>query len=266
MNSKIPCALTVAGSDSCGGAGIQADLKTFTALKVYGQSVITSLTAQNTVGVSSIYDLPVDFIESQFDTVMDDIGCDAVKIGMLSNINTVKLISKKLTQYKITKTVLDPVMVSKNGSKLLNDDAVSELINTLLPQCYLVTPNIPEAEIITGVTINNLKSMKQAAENIKNLGCRFVFLTGGHMDKSGFSNDILFDGNEFKEYGSKRVKTKNTHGTGCTISSAVCAYLAKNYEIRDAVAYAKNYIFQAINNNLNLGKGNGPLNHMWNLN
>ena len=265
MASKIPRALTIAGSDSSGGAGIQADLKTFTSLKVYGQSVITSLTAQNTLGVSSIYDMPAGFVESQIDAVMEDIGCDAVKIGMLSNIDIVKSVSNKLDQYNITSSVLDPVMVSKSGSKLLSDDAVSELVDTLIPKCLVVTPNIPEAETITGSDIKDLTGMKNAAEKIKNLGCGYVFLTGGHLEESDFSTDILFDGNNFKQYQTERVKTRNTHGTGCTVSSAICAYLARNYGIEDAIEHSKNYIFQAISNNINMGKGDGPLNHMWDL-
>ena len=265
MDSKIPRALTIAGSDPSGGAGIQADLKTFTSLNVYGQSVITSLTAQNTLGVSYVYDLPEEFVESQIDSVMEDIGCDAAKIGMLSNSGIVKAVSKKLDFYGITRTVLDPVMVSKSGDRLLGEDAVSELVSSLIPMCYVVTPNIPEAEAITGIHIEDLNGMKKAAEEIKNLGCGSVFLTGGHLENSDYSTDILFDGNEFREYSSERVRTRDTHGTGCTVSSAICAYLARDCSLGDAVGYAKEYIVQAIRNDLNLGKGCGPLNHMWNL-
>lgn len=257
--------MTIAGSDSCGGSGIQADLKTFAALKVYGQSVITSLTAQNTLGIRSIYDLPTDFIEDQFDVVMDDIGCDAVKIGMLSNVSIVRVISRKLEQYKIDKTVLDPVMVSTSGSKLLEGKAISELIYILIPKCYLITPNVPEAEMITGMTINDLTSMKRASEAIKDLGCDFVLLKGGHIEESEFSTDVFFDGDKFKEYRTERIKTANVRGTGCTISSAICAYLAKNHELKDSIDYAKNYIFQSINNSFSIGKGSSLLNHNWDI-
>lgn len=265
MNSKVPCALTIAGSDPCAGAGVQADLKTFTTLKVYGQSVITSLTAQNTLGVRSIHDLPADFIEDQFDAVMEDIKCDAVKIGMLSNVDIVSSISRKLDQYKIARSVLDPVMVSASGSKLLENKAVSELIYKLIPQCYIVTPNIPEAEMITGMTINDLTSMKQASKAIKDLGCDFVLLKGGHLESSELSTDVFFDGDKFREYETKRIKISSVHGTGCTLSSAVCAYLAKDHELEDAIEHAKNYVFQAINNRFNIGKGSPLLNHNWGM-
>ncbi len=263
MNNKVPCALTIAGSDSCGGSGIQADLKTFAALKVHGQSVITSLTAQNTLGIRSVYDLPTDFIEDQLDAVMDDIGCDAVKIGMLSNVGIVRSVSRKLEQYKIDKTVLDPVMISTSGSKLLEDKAISELIRILLPKCCLITPNVPEAETITGMTINDLTSMKQASEAIRDLGCGSVLLKGGHLAGSEFSSDVFFDGNKFREYRTKRIKTKNVRGTGCTVSSAICAYLAKGHKLRDSIDHAKNYIFQSINNSFSIGKGSSLLDHNW---
>ncbi len=266
MTNNLPCALTVAGSDPCGGAGIQADIKTFAALKVHGQSVITSLTAQNTLGVRSIYNLPTGFIEEQFDAVMDDmVRCDAVKIGMLSNVDVVRSVSRKLEQYEISKVVLDPVMVSASGCKLLDDDAVSELIDMLMPQCCVVTPNVPEAEVMTGMMINNLTSMKKASEYIKGFGCSSVFLKGGHIDDPEFSTDIFFDGNEFREYKTKRLKFNNVHGTGCTVSSAICAYLAKSYELKDTIVCAKNYIFQAIKNGSLTANGNVLLNHSWNM-
>lgn len=264
MQNKIPRALTIAGSDSGGGAGIQADLKTFTALKVYGLSVITSVTAQNTVGISSIHDLPTKFIESEFDTVMNDIGCDAAKIGMLSNKKIIQLIDNKIKKYKIKKTVLDPVMVSKSGTKLLKDSAISTLIRELIPEIHIITPNIPEAEVLSEIKIKNVGDIKKAAEKIKKLGCDHVLIKGGHLNTPD-AVDILYDGKNFIEFKSKKIKTKNTHGTGCTYSAAICSELAKGNSVVDSVKSAKIYVTKAIKNSLNIGKGHGPLNHFWAL-
>lgn len=261
---KIPLALTVAGSDSGGGAGIQADLKTFTALGVYGLSVLTSLTAQNTTGVQSIFDLPVKFIESQFDSVLTDIGCDAVKIGMLSDEEIIRSVTSKLSEYKVTNIVLDPVMVSKGGSRLLKEGAVSTLVESLIPLSLVITPNLREAEVLSGFPVSSRDDMKRAAEKIKSFGCRNVIVTGGHLEGDTVV-DILFDGSRFIEFSEVRINTKNTHGTGCTYSSAICAGLAKGYVLADSVKYAKHYTTNAIKHSLDIGKGHGPLMHYWDI-
>ena len=260
----VPKALTIAGSDSGGGAGIQADLKTFTALKTYGLSVITSLTAQNTLGVASIYNLPLDFIEAQFDKVMEDIGCDACKIGMLSNSETILLIAKKIKQYGLNNLILDPVMIAKGGAKLLEDDAVDTLKSELLPLSLLVTPNIPEAEALSGLEIRKINDMKEASKEIIKMGCKNVLIKGGHMESTE-SIDIFYNGEEFTEFSAERINTKNTHGTGCTYSAAICANIANGLQIIKSIEKAKNFITNSIKQSLNIGTGHGPLNHFWDL-
>ncbi|NIP30709.1 MAG: bifunctional hydroxymethylpyrimidine kinase/phosphomethylpyrimidine kinase [Candidatus Dadabacteria bacterium] len=261
----MPRALTIAGSDSGGGAGIQADLKTFTSLKVYGSSVITAITAQNTLGIARLYDLPVNLIELQLNSVITDIGCDSVKIGMLSNNETVELISNKIAEYKLQKIVLDPVIESKGGTKLLKEDAINSLKNNLIPKSFIITPNVPEAELLANIPIRNIKDMKKAARELIKLKCKNVLIKGGHLPESKESIDILYDGNNFFEFSSKRITTKNTHGTGCTYSAAISANLAKGMNALDAVEHAKIYITQAISNSFDIGKGSGPLNHFWNI-
>jgi hydroxymethylpyrimidine/phosphomethylpyrimidine kinase len=263
MSKIIPRALTIAGSDSGGGAGIQADLKTFTALKVYGLSVITSITAQNTQSVIGISDTSPDFVELQIDAVMGDIGVDAVKTGMLSNERIVLAVAKKIKQYGIEKLVVDPVMRAKGGDSLLQKEAEVALKDELLPLAYIVTPNISEAELLSGIRIKSLEDMKQAAKKIKALGPKTVLVKGGHLDSIEEAIDVLFDGNDFHKYRAPRINTKNTHGTGCTYSAAICAGLAMGFHVLDAVEDAKEYVTQAIRNSFNLGKGHGPLNHFW---
>lgn len=262
---NVARALTIAGSDSGGGAGIQADLKTFTSLKVYGLSVITSLTAQNTREVISIHELPVRFIGEQFDASVGDIGCDAVKIGMLSNGEIIRCVADKIREYELENVVLDPVMISKGGSRLLRKDAVEVLINELLPLSLVVTPNIAEAEVLSGISIRSLSDMKEAARKISLLGCRNVIIKGGHITWGTEALDILFDGKEFKQLSNVRINTQNTHGTGCTFSSAICAGLAKGYGLYESTAQAKDYTTNAIKNALPLGRGYGPLMHYWNI-
>jgi len=254
-------ALTIAGSDSGGGAGIQADLKTFSALGVYGMSVLTSITAQNTLGVQGIYDLPADFVGLQIDSVMQDIGADAVKIGMLSNTQIIKIVSEKIRRYKIKNLVIDPVMVAKGGDRLLKEDAVEALKQKLIPLAMVVTPNLREAEVLSGLRIKNVEDMKEAARKIHHLGPENVLIKGGHL-LSKEAVDLLFNGNNFKEFKAERINTKNTHGTGCTFSSAIAAGLAQGKEIEEAVNIAKRYITLAIQNSLNIGHGYGPLNHL----
>jgi len=254
-------ALTIAGSDSGGGAGIQADLKTFSALGVYGMSVLTSITAQNTVGVQGVHDLPPDFVGLQIDSVMSDIGADAVKTGMLSNKKIIKIINKKIKEYKVKNLVIDPVMVAKGGDRLLREDAVEALKEDLIPLAMVVTPNLGEAEVLSELKIVNITDMKEAARRIFKLGAKNVLIKGGHL-LSNEAIDILYDGENFKEFKAERIDTKNTHGTGCTLSSAIAAELAKGKKIEEAVDIAKKYITLAIKHSLDLGHGYGPLNHL----
>ena len=263
MSDKIPRALTIAGSDSGGGAGIQADLKTFTAFKVYGMSVITSITAQNTISVLGINDLSPDFVELQIDAVITDIGVDAVKLGMLSNKNIIKSLAKKLKEYEIKKLVIDPVMRAKSGDALLKNEAEASLINDLLPLAYIVTPNILEAQVLSGFEISSVDLMKDAAKKIHLLGPRYVLIKGGHIKWSEEALDVLYDGKNFIPYSVHRIDTKNTHGTGCTYSAAICAGLAIGKDAYEAIKDAKEYVTQTIKHSFNLGSGHGPLNHFW---
>jgi len=265
MSQIVPRALTIAGSDSGGGAGIQADLKTFTALRVFGMSVITSVTAQNTQSVVGIKDLSPEFIELQIDAVVNDIGVDAVKIGMLSTKDIVSVVVRKVIELGLKNIVLDPVMVAKGGELLLREEARESLIKELLPRAFILTPNDPEAEVLSGIKISSLEDMKEAARIIKDLGPENVLIKGGHLDKSLDAIDILYDGNDFYEFKSERIHTKNTHGTGCTYSAAICAGLAKGLPVLEAVKEAKDYVTYAIKNSFDLGKGHGPLNHFWKI-
>ncbi len=262
----VPRALTIAGSDSSGGAGIQADLKTFTALEVYGASVITAVTAQNTASVLGIENLSPEFVMLQLDAVLKDFEVNAVKIGMLSTGEIVSSVSEKISEYGLNNIVLDPVMVSSSGHSLLYENAKEILINQLFPQIDLLTPNILEAQEITGMDIRSDKDMKSAAEKIKLLGPENILIKGGHLDNSDEAIDILYDGSSFHEFRAERVHTKNTHGTGCTYSAAICAGLAKGLSIYDAVSVAKIFITSAIKNSFDIGSGHGPLNHFWNIN
>lgn len=266
MSDITPRALTIAGSDSGGGAGIQADLKTFTALKVYGMSVITSVTAQNTNSVLGIEDLSPEFVELQIEAIINDLGADAVKIGMLSNKQIVESVAAKVIQYNLTNVVLDPVMVTSSGSSLLNSDARDTLIQRLFPLTTVLTPNIPEAEVISGLEISTIEDMKVAAEKINSLGSKYVLLKGGHLNNSADAIDILYDGETFLEFRAKRADTKNTHGTGCTYSAAICAGLAKGFSVPESIKEAKDYVTLAIENSFDIGAGHGPLNHFWKIN
>ncbi len=263
MGRKIPRALTIAGSDSGGGAGIQADLKTFTAFRVFGMSVITSVTAQNTESVLGVSDLPAGFVELQIDAVLGDIGADAVKTGMLSNKEIVSSVSKKIRAYGIKNLVVDPVMVSKGGDTLLDAGAREAMVNELFKLALIVTPNIPEAEEITASKISSLSGMKQAAEAIKSMGPEYVLVKGGHLASLPDAVDVFYDGQSHYELKTPRIGTKNTHGTGCTYSAAVCASLAAGFSPLDAVKEAKDYVTYAIMRSFDLGKGHGPLNHFW---
>ena len=254
-------ALTIAGSDSCGGAGIQADLKTFAANGVYGMSVITAVTAQNTTGVLAAEDVSADLIAKQAEAVFEDIKVHSVKIGMLSSIETINTIACVLKKYNPSNIVIDPVMISKSGYSLLKPDAIKALKNILMPGALIVTPNIPEAEVLSECKIHDISGMKRAARKIHKLGPVYVLIKGGHLSADPI--DLLFDGKAFTYYKSKRIITKNTHGTGCTLSSAIAANLAKGLHIHDAIAKAKTYVQSAIKHSLSIGKGAGPTNHFF---
>ncbi len=250
--------LTIAGSDSGGGAGIQADLKTITLLGGYGMSVVTALTAQNTVGVQGIHEIPARFVGRQIDSVLSDIGADAIKTGMLANKEIVKIVSKKIKQYQIKIVVVDPVMVSKSGAFLLRRDARDALIRELIPLAWVVTPNLMEASALTGLKVNSLEGMKKAARLIYKMGVKHVVVKGGHL--KGMAIDLLYDGNMFHEIEGPRIESKNTHGTGCTFASAVATLLARGEDVHEAVKKAKTFISIAIQSGLSLGKGTGPTN------
>jgi hydroxymethylpyrimidine/phosphomethylpyrimidine kinase len=257
-------ALTIAGSDSGGGAGIQADLKTFAAHGVFGTSAITALTAQNTLGVQGVFELPADFVGRQIDSVASDIGADAVKIGMLSNAAIIAVVAAKIAEHALGPVVLDPVMVAKGGDALLRDDAKDSLIRILLPRATIVTPNIPEAEALCGFAIAGLDGMRQAARAILALGPKAVIVKGGHLSAGEKCVDIFFDGRDFVELPSERIASKNTHGTGCSFSSAIAAALALGLPLGEAVRSAKAYITRIIaaSVDLGIGHGHGPMNHM----
>ncbi len=260
---NTPIALTIAGSDSGGGAGIQADLKTFSALGAYGCSVITALTAQNTLGVTGIMDVPADFVSQQISAVFDDINVNAVKIGMLSQPATIAAVALGLNTYRLRHVVLDPVMVAKSGDALLQPDAVSGLKEHLLPFASVITPNLPEAAVLLGLDYAIERTdMEDAARDLHHLGADAVLLKGGHLD-GGDSSDLLFDGEAYHWFSAERIDTRNTHGTGCTLSSAIAALLARNYDLKHAVSGAKAYIAEAIAqaDSLDVGQGHGPVHH-----
>lgn len=251
--------LTIAGSDCSGGAGIQADLKTMTVNGVYAMSAITALTAQNTTGVRSIIEVSPEFLADQLDAVFEDIFPDAVKIGMVSSSTLIKVIAEKLKHYGARNIVVDPVMVATSGSKLMQTEALSVLTSKLLPMATLVTPNIPEAEVLTAITVNDTESMKKAAKYISDsYGCS-VLLKGGHSINN--ANDLLYSNGEYTWFNGKRIDNPNTHGTGCTLSSAIASNLAKGYTLDRSINNAKDYISKALADMLNLGKGSGPMNH-----
>lgn len=260
---EIKKVLTIAGSDCSGGAGIQADIKTITVHKMYAMSVITSLTAQNTTGVFAIQDATPDFTAAQMDAVFTDIFPDAVKIGMLSNPHIIDVVAEKLSCYKANNIVLDPVMISTSGSRLLSEEAESVLIEKLLPLARVITPNLFEAQALTGIEVKTIDDMKKAAERLSGeYGCA-VLVKGGHLTER--ATDILYDGGEYFSFDSKFVDNKNTHGTGCTLSSAIACNLADGFSLNESVERAKAYLTGAIKAKLDLGKGRGPLKHNYNI-
>ncbi|NGQ97099.1 bifunctional hydroxymethylpyrimidine kinase/phosphomethylpyrimidine kinase [Brevibacillus sp. SYP-B805] len=253
-------ALTVAGSDSGGGAGIQADLKTFHRFGVYGMSAITAITAQNTLGVAAVYPLPAEATAAQMEEVLRDIGTDALKTGMLFSAEIIETVAEKIRAHRVTQVVVDPVMVAKGGAKLLRDDAIEALKRHLLPLAQVVTPNLPEAECLTGMTIAGLPEMKEAAKRIHAMGARHVMVKGGHLDSDDLV-DLFYDGQQYHLFPHRRIHTQNTHGTGCTFSAALTAELAKGTALLQAVERAQRFIVAAIQTAPQLGSGHGPTNH-----
>ena len=250
--------LTIAGSDSSGGAGIQADLKAITLLGGFGMSVLTALTAQNTMGVQGIHEVPAQFVEEQIDAVLSDIGADAIKTGMLANREIIEVVSRKIKQYKVKKVVVDPVMISKSGASLLRKDAQESLIKRLIPMAWVVTPNLMEASALAGFRVSSLEGMKKAAHQIYRMGTKYVVVKGGHL--KGMAVDLLYDGKRFSEIEGPRIESKNTHGTGCTFASAIATFLARGDSVYEAVQKAKTFITMAIQSGFRLGKGTSPTN------
>lgn len=262
VSGETPRALTIAGSDSGGGAGIQADLKTFAALGVFGTSAITALTAQNTLAVRSAFEVPLEMIAAQIDAVMEDIGAGAAKTGMLSSPEIIQVVAERVRHWRL-RVVVDPVMVAKGGERLLQERAIATLRSTLLPLAEVVTPNLPEAEVLAERPVQDVPAMRDAARAIHALGPRLVVIKGGHS--IGPAVDIMFDGQEFRELRAERIATKNTHGTGCTFSAAITAFIARGWSTEEAVARAKRYITGAIQqaDALHIGHGHGPVDHFW---
>ena len=264
MEKSIKVALTIAGSDSSGGAGIQADLKTFQALGVFGASAITAVTVQNTQKVYAIQEIEPRIVHDQIVCLFDDIAIDAVKIGMVASVPLIDAIAEALEKVDAPAVVLDPVMISKSGYALLNQDARTALIDKLFPLSEVVTPNIHEAEALTNQTIGSEAQMQDCAIRILELGAAKVVVKGGHL-QGAFATDILYDGQRFESIQSPRIETHNTHGTGCTFSSAIAAHMARGFPFFEAVTHAKQYISGAIANALDIGKGHGPTHHFFDL-
>jgi hydroxymethylpyrimidine/phosphomethylpyrimidine kinase len=255
-------ALTIAGSDSGGGAGIQADIKTFQELEVYGMSTITAVTAQNTLGVQGVYPMSLEAIEEQLNSIGADLTPDALKTGMLFNSEIITLVARKIKEFNWERVVVDPVMIAKGGATLLQDEAVEALRTQLLPLAYVVTPNVPEAEVLANMKITSLEDYKEAAERIRALGPRYVVMKGGHATYQGDTIiDYVYDGNDFHAFKSKRVDSIQTHGSGCTFAAALTAELAKGNSVNVAMRRVKQFIQAAIENELNIGSGHGPTNH-----
>ncbi len=261
--NNVPRAMTIAGSDSGGGAGIQADLKTFAALGVYGTSVLTAVTAQNTIGVTAVHEIPTEVIAAQIDAVFTDIGVGAVKTGMLANGSIIECVASQLRRHAVPWLVVDPVMVAKSGDSLLQVNATETLRTCLVPLASVITPNIPEAETLTGMKIVSDTEIRQAAKKLVAMGAKAVVIKGGHRE--GAATDLYYDGSDFQEFSADRIDTLNTHGTGCTFASAIAAGLARGLNLLDSVALAKEYVTEAIRRSFAVGQGHGPLNHFYKL-
>lgn len=265
--------MTIAGSDSCGGAGIQADIKTMSALGVYAASAITAITVQNTKGVYAIQDIKPEIVKAQIEAVMDDIHPQAIKIGMVNDKPTIHAIAEALQKYKkdekakevFQHLIIDPVMVSTSGCRLMQEDALDVFISELLPMATLLTPNIPEAEILANMKIQNNEDIKLAAQAICQLGCKYVLIKGGHFEGSEKIDYLFADGKQVTSYRGMSINTRNTHGTGCTLSSAITAYLAREMDMNTAIAMAKTYLTGAIlaGKGVEIGEGHGPVNHFY---
>jgi len=256
-------ALTIAGSDSGGGAGIQADLKTFAACGVYGASAVTAVTAQNTVEVADWLALPPTLVGRQIDAVLSDIGADAVKTGMLATAAIIETVAAKMREHRVETLVIDPVMFARSGDRLLDESALETLARELVPLALVVTPNLPEAEALTGRTVASWDDARVAAQAIVGMGARAVVVKGGHFGSDAASTDLYYDGKAFREYTAVRVRTQHTHGTGCTFASAIAAGLAKGLAPQDAVALAKSYVTLAIQHAYPIGRGHGPVHHFY---
>lgn len=262
MHNKLAKIMTIAGSDSGGGAGIQGDIKTITSLGGYATSAVTAITAQNTLGVKSVLNISINMIEEQITAILEDIGTDAIKIGMLSNEKIIHCVVKLLSNLKKKiPIVLDPVMVAKGGHKLLDAGAETALINKLMPLCTIITPNIPEAEVITGIKINDALDLENAGRSIIDMGINNVLMKGGHLNSSKLT-DVLITNNNIEYFNNNKINTKNSHGTGCTLSSAIACGLGQKLTLKESVKRAHLYVYKSILNAPNIGKGNGPLNHL----
>lgn len=264
MTRRVITALTIAGSDSGGGAGIQADLKTFAAHGVYGTCAITAVTAQNTTAVTAVHPLPADMVIAQIEAVASDMHVHAVKTGMLASAAIVEAVAATIAELQLPHVVVDPVMIAKSGDRLLDEDALVAMKRELLRRAHVVTPNIPEAEALSGATIRSLADARGAAIAIRRLGPSAVVVKGGHGEGDDLV-DLLFDGDRFHELRTRRIVTQNTHGTGCTFASAIAARLALGDALEDAVGRAQAYVNGAIQHALAVGHGHGPLDHFWNI-
>jgi len=266
VKNTTPIVLTIAGSDSGGGAGIQADIKAISATGSYACSVITALTAQNTQGVTGIFPISSEFVEQQMDAVFSDLSIQAVKIGMLSDVNIIKAVARKLRQYKPKHLVIDPVMVATSGDLLLESSAISTLKSVLLPLATMITPNLPEAAALTGESAPKTEAeMNALIVKLRQLDTRAILLKGGHLDSCDDSTDLFITKGHVERLSTTRIKTQNTHGTGCTLSSAIASYLARGYTLKEAVQLGKHYITQAISHadTLDIGHGHGPVHHFF---
>lgn len=261
---QVPKAMTIAGSDSGGGAGMQADLKTFAALGVFGTSAITAITAQNTTGVTDVLELPTTLIEAQIDAIVSDIGTDAVKTGMLSSYEIINTVAERVAYYGFSRVVIDPVMVATTGNRLLREDAEDALLSVLVPMATVVTPNSREASVLTGNEVSTVEDLRSAARFlVHEVGAQNAVVKGGHLE--GPATDILYDGTDYWTFTSERIDTTSTHGTGCTLASAIAAGLAKGLDVPESVQAAKDYVTAAIRTSYPIGQGHGPVNHFHEL-
>jgi hydroxymethylpyrimidine/phosphomethylpyrimidine kinase len=258
---RVRTALTIAGSDSGGGAGIQADLKTFSALGVFGMSALTAITAQNTLGVTAVHEIPPEIVAAQIDAVVTDIGADAVKTGMIANSEIIRVVAAKVREHGISTLVVDPVMVATSGDRLLHEEAVAALRTELLPLAAVVTPNLPEAGVLIGREVTRADQMQDAARAIIDLGVRSAIVKGGHL--AGEAVDVFYDGDRFLELPAPRIPTTSTHGTGCTLASAIAALLARGESLERAITGAKAYVTAAIEHAYPVGHGHGPVHHFY---